>query len=324
MARVQQEKHAAVTTGSVGTARHSLRSGFNGVLRALPGDQTLLSPSVVGPIEPGNLSASLGASGPHDFAVRNSAVRPHASLRAATQSRPPQSHLTCRDHRAYAPLHRGGMPGSIVLICPTPQAPICAWRACGNCPSGRRSWPTDLGQRILANGSWPRDHDRECLAARRPWTRASRPSPCLRAKSLHAGHLKACQQAHKTGSVANALLGCTAFPGWRRNFRPQCLHLLVRGLFVLHAALVPFAAVLPKRSGKVDLASSCRVEVGWLIATVMTSCDPSATIGNESNIFGLLNHLGADSVIRLGRSQRSVFSLAGRSSAGQAEQRLLI
>jgi hypothetical protein len=37
---------------------------------ALPGDQTLLSPSVVGLIESSNLSASLGAPGPHDFAVR--------------------------------------------------------------------------------------------------------------------------------------------------------------------------------------------------------------------------------------------------------------
>jgi hypothetical protein len=40
------------------------------LIRALPGDQTLLSPSVVRLMEPGNLSASLGAPGPHDFAVR--------------------------------------------------------------------------------------------------------------------------------------------------------------------------------------------------------------------------------------------------------------
>src|SRR5262249_26099951 len=40
------------------------------LIRDLPGDRAFLPPSVVGLIEPGNLSASVGAPGPHDFAVR--------------------------------------------------------------------------------------------------------------------------------------------------------------------------------------------------------------------------------------------------------------
>jgi len=39
MARLQQRKQAAVTTGSAGTSRLSRANGFNGVLRALPGDR---------------------------------------------------------------------------------------------------------------------------------------------------------------------------------------------------------------------------------------------------------------------------------------------
>src|SRR5437899_8893817 len=62
------------------------RNGFNGFLRALPGDRALLPPSLtdmfclspVGPTQLRELDASVGASGPHDFAVRNNISRPHA------------------------------------------------------------------------------------------------------------------------------------------------------------------------------------------------------------------------------------------------------
>src|SRR6266403_709328 len=47
--------------------RPSLRNGFNGVLRALPGDRACLPPSFAKGIR--KLNASVGASGPHDFAV---------------------------------------------------------------------------------------------------------------------------------------------------------------------------------------------------------------------------------------------------------------
>jgi hypothetical protein len=67
--------------GHTGITRHSPRSGFNGLLRALPGDRAFLPPSPA-EIASRRLDASVGASGPHDFAVR-SLHRP-----SSAQSRP--------------------------------------------------------------------------------------------------------------------------------------------------------------------------------------------------------------------------------------------
>jgi hypothetical protein len=51
--------------------RPSLRNGFNGLLRALPGDRALLPPSSVRRLKRHcELSASVGAPGPHGLAVR--------------------------------------------------------------------------------------------------------------------------------------------------------------------------------------------------------------------------------------------------------------
>src|SRR5215471_18745166 len=58
--------------------RHSLRDGFNGVLRTLPGEPGFLAPVTCGSIR--RLDTSVGVSGPHDFAVRQNAVRPHEKL----------------------------------------------------------------------------------------------------------------------------------------------------------------------------------------------------------------------------------------------------
>ena len=69
-----------------GNIRLSPRNGFNGLLRALPGDRACLSPSLTN--NSVNLNASVGASGPHDFAVRNSIIRPRAFARL-TLPRPP-------------------------------------------------------------------------------------------------------------------------------------------------------------------------------------------------------------------------------------------
>ena len=52
-----------------GTTRHSLHNGFNGFLRALPGDRliaTLASRKILA-----KLDAGIGASGPHGFAVHD-------------------------------------------------------------------------------------------------------------------------------------------------------------------------------------------------------------------------------------------------------------
>ena len=54
------------------STRHSLRNGFNGLWRALPGDRAFLPPSPPRSSLLRDLNASVGASGPHDFAVRES------------------------------------------------------------------------------------------------------------------------------------------------------------------------------------------------------------------------------------------------------------
>jgi hypothetical protein len=75
-----------VTTSTPESPGIPARNGFNGFLRALPGDRALLPPSSadmsclspVGPTQLRELDASVGASGPHDFAVRSNIVRQRA------------------------------------------------------------------------------------------------------------------------------------------------------------------------------------------------------------------------------------------------------
>ena len=84
----------AVLRAKVGVARTQVvtvtpespgipRAMVYGLFRALPGDRALLPPSFRGN-NPANLSASVGALGPHDFAVRFK----HARL--TRHQRPPQ------------------------------------------------------------------------------------------------------------------------------------------------------------------------------------------------------------------------------------------
>ena len=73
-----------------GSIRLSLRNGFNGFLRALPGDRACLPPSLR--VASAELDTSVGASGPHDFAVRVSTVRPRTFV-----------HRRCRVHRIPHP-----------------------------------------------------------------------------------------------------------------------------------------------------------------------------------------------------------------------------
>jgi hypothetical protein len=73
---------------SAATIRHSLREWFYGLLRALPGESGFLA-TIIGAMRniTRQLDASVEASGPHDFAVRESrAVRRSARL-ASTASR---------------------------------------------------------------------------------------------------------------------------------------------------------------------------------------------------------------------------------------------
>src|SRR5256885_8363369 len=71
--------------GHTEDTRHSPRNGFNGFLRALPGDRALLPPSSSGSLR--QLDASVGASEPHDFAVRLTCCSSKAPS-ASTASRP--------------------------------------------------------------------------------------------------------------------------------------------------------------------------------------------------------------------------------------------
>src|SRR3981189_315674 len=95
------------------------RNGFNGFLRALPGDRAVLAPSPgdmfclspVGPTRLRKLDASVGASGPHDFAVRCNISRPHAVARSQAFRQPAlQSHRAQNAAASTAPL-----PASVTI-----------------------------------------------------------------------------------------------------------------------------------------------------------------------------------------------------------------
>src|SRR6202011_2533892 len=111
-------------------------NGFNGVCRALPGDRALLPPSPanmecphpVGPTRLRKLDASVGASGPHDFAVRDCISRlravdrsripenpPCDPLARSTLPRPPHPAPNVRDDHD-TPLSRAGMARVIDVI----------------------------------------------------------------------------------------------------------------------------------------------------------------------------------------------------------------
>ena len=96
--------------GRTGTPGIPARNGFNGFLRALPGDRACLSPSPSGygfvcarsgRLASAGLDAGVEASGPHDFAVRSQCrssarfVIAHGKTRPAITSRAQR----CRVHR---------------------------------------------------------------------------------------------------------------------------------------------------------------------------------------------------------------------------------
>ena len=78
-------------------------NGFNGFLRALLGDRAFLPPSPDGSSH--KLDASVGAPGPHDFAVRLKCTR------QLHRKRPSHPALHVRDDRDTPLLMRGGTAG---------------------------------------------------------------------------------------------------------------------------------------------------------------------------------------------------------------------
>jgi hypothetical protein len=73
--RAKNKKHTSVVTAGAPVSPGIPRAaGFNGFLRALPGEPGLLSPSPARS-SPHRLDISVGISGPHDFAVRLTRAR---------------------------------------------------------------------------------------------------------------------------------------------------------------------------------------------------------------------------------------------------------
>jgi hypothetical protein len=98
---VQKKSTGVEATGTPESPGIPARNGFNGFLRALPGDRACLPPSFrgyrvpnpVGPTCLRELDASVGASGPHDFAVRGKHLSSACSVIAHGFKNPPCHHL---------------------------------------------------------------------------------------------------------------------------------------------------------------------------------------------------------------------------------------
>src|SRR5690348_2763245 len=89
-----RKKQAAVTTGGAQQPAFPARMALT-AYTCSPRGPALLSPSLVMLVEASKLGLSTGRPGPHDFAVRTRAVRPHDKNHAAadtpTASRAPRS-----------------------------------------------------------------------------------------------------------------------------------------------------------------------------------------------------------------------------------------
>src|SRR5712664_4069267 len=148
-----------VTTSTPESPGVPARNGFNGFLRALPGDRALLPPSSadmsclspVGPTRLRKLDASVEASGPHDFAVRDlhlSSARlviahrsfanpPCDPVARKTLPRPPHPHPASVTI-AIRPFGGVGWREFVEMICPTGEAKyFCKGDSTQNCPTGK-------------------------------------------------------------------------------------------------------------------------------------------------------------------------------------------
>jgi hypothetical protein len=93
------------------------RAVVYGLLRALPGDRAFLSPSSArrGCVF-ANLNASVGASGPHDFAVRE--LQAFVLRQSPRPPHPTATFVTIASRPSYR-VRRGER---VALICPTTEA----------------------------------------------------------------------------------------------------------------------------------------------------------------------------------------------------------
>ena len=170
----KQKTQAAGTTGSAKSSGIPCAMALRFPSRS-PQGPGFLAPVVSGSFR--SLDLSVGRPGPRDFAVRISDVRPHEEP-CAPPTRPPHPDprvVTTRD----PPLLPGQDARIILLILRTWQGhrpcdilarrAICAWRACGNCPScngGSRACDAHsvpvLQQRLLRTEARPHS---PCAAA---------------------------------------------------------------------------------------------------------------------------------------------------------------
>jgi hypothetical protein len=127
------KKNAHEHTGSAEAVRPSLRNGFTAYIVLSPARPGLLV--TVAPKKRellANLTPAIGASGPHDFAVRFSRARQSQLLRP---SHPDPRFVT----NAHTPLWWDGMAQEVKLICLRDQAqPLRHIGTTGNSPSERQ------------------------------------------------------------------------------------------------------------------------------------------------------------------------------------------
>jgi hypothetical protein len=119
---VQKRKHASKSPrASPKRSGIPRANGFNGFLRALPGEPGFLA-TIIGAMRQHQrrLDASVGASGPHDFAVRN--VRIRRARRHVHRIPRPTFGDDGQRPSVSEPRTREGVP----VICPTPQAKVPA------------------------------------------------------------------------------------------------------------------------------------------------------------------------------------------------------
>jgi hypothetical protein len=126
--RANFKKHTSIVATGGATIRHSLRDGFNGFLRALPGDRAFCRRRCAD--RSAQLSISVEMPKPHDFAVR----KRHIRLMHLTSI---ASRLTFRDDSAYAPLAEAGWAESIKLFLPRSEAKNFSSRAGQACEALR-------------------------------------------------------------------------------------------------------------------------------------------------------------------------------------------
>ena len=123
------------------TNRHSLRDGVTAYIALSLGTGLSCPHHRRDAKHHRRLSPSVGRPGPHDFAVRVRHVRP------TCHPRPPHPRPTYRDDRPKRPSssrrdgreHRRDLPdGASAETCGRlARRAVCAWRACGNCLSGK-------------------------------------------------------------------------------------------------------------------------------------------------------------------------------------------